>query len=68
MDKDSEEELRAALAALITEHRGLDGRIVALEEAMTADQLELRRLKKRKLSLRDEIQRIEDRLFPDIIA
>lgn len=65
---DPEEQLRVALAALKTEHRTLDSRIVALTEAMTADQLELRRLKKRKLFLRDEIAQLEDGLFPDIIA
>ena len=60
--------LRARLAALKTEHRVLDSRIEALAEALTADQLELRRLKKQKLALRDEIARLEDQILPDIIA
>ena len=66
---DGEEmELRARLAALRTEHRSLDDRIAALADSPLSDQLEVRRLKKRKLSLRDEIARLEDELFPDIIA
>jgi hypothetical protein len=65
---DGEVELRAQLAALRTEHRSLDDRIAALSEASLCDQLEVRRLKKRKLALKDEIARLEDRLFPDIIA
>lgn len=65
---DRETELRARLAALTTEHRTLDAGIVALSESVHVNQLELRRMKKKKLSLRDEIARIEDELFPDIIA
>jgi len=60
--------MRARLAALRTEHRTLDGRIKALSESLLVDQLELRRLKKRKLSLRDEIARLDDEITPDIIA
>jgi hypothetical protein len=60
--------LRVKLAALKTEHRDLDGAIDALLEASSQNQLQLARLKKRKLALRDEIARIEDRLLPDIIA
>ena len=63
-----ETELRARLAALKTEHRALDARIAALTDALHVDQLELRRMKKAKLLLRDEIARIEDEIFPDIIA
>lgn len=65
---DGEVELRARLAALRTEHRALDDQIEALSEAALANQLEVRRLKKRKLVLKDEIARLEDELFPDIIA
>lgn len=65
---DRETELRARLAALTTEHRALDDRIAALAEAPHLNQLEMRRMKKKKLMLRDEIFRIEDELFPDIIA
>lgn len=65
---DPEVELRARLATLRTEHRALDDWIGALMAAPFVDQLEIRRLKKRKLALRDEIVRIEDQLTPDIIA
>jgi hypothetical protein len=65
---DGQVEIEAQLAALKTEHRALDDRIEALSEAALSDQLEVRRLKKRKLMLKDEIARLEDVLFPDIIA
>ena len=61
-------EQRARLATLKTEHRALDDWIAALMEAPFVDQLEIRRLKKRKLALRDEIARLEDLITPDIIA
>lgn len=61
-------ELRARLATLKTEHRALDDWIAALLAAPFIDQLEVRRLKKRKLALRDEIARLEDVITPDIIA
>lgn len=60
--------MRDRLAALRVEHRDLDAAIAALGEASAAAQLELARLKKRKLRLRDEMARIEDALIPDIIA
>ena len=63
-----EELLRARLAELRREHRALDRKIAELSENPLADQLRLRRLKKEKLRLKDEIARIEDRLYPDIIA
>lgn len=50
------------------EHRDLDTAIMALAESATRDQLQLARLKKRKLLLRDEIVMLEDQLIPDIIA
>ena len=50
------------------EHRALDSAIFALQEQSGGDALQLARLKKRKLVLRDQIQWIEDRLTPDIIA
>lgn len=62
------EELRSALARLKQEHRDLDSAIRALEEQGYPNQLELRRMKKKKLLLKDEISRIEDILLPDIIA
>ena len=56
------------LAALKAEHRALDERIAALIDQGATDQLELARLKKRKLRLKDEIERLRDRSIPDIIA
>ena len=50
------------------EHRDLDAAIDALRITAAHDQLQLARLKKRKLRLRDEIQQLEDMLVPDIIA
>jgi hypothetical protein len=50
------------------EHRDLDAAIEALRDAGQADQLQLQRLKKRKLQLRDKLVRLEDQLTPDIIA
>lgn len=61
-------ELRDLLARLIGEHRDLDSQIVALESAPAPDQLTVKRLKKRKLALRDRISAVEDLLLPDIIA
>ena len=68
MNKKEEAELRETLTRLKQEHRDLDGAIDALEESGRADQLQLKRLKKKKLNIKDEITRIEDRLLPDIIA
>jgi hypothetical protein len=65
---DQEEILRSQLAVLREEHRRLDGEIASEQESPLADQLSLRRMKKRKLQLKDEIARIEDLLYPDIIA
>ena len=56
------------LAELRAEHRRLDAELDALREAGTADQMELARLKKRKLRLKDEIARLADEIVPDIIA
>ena len=68
----NEQELRKRLESLRSEHRDLDVAIAALTEARertgTADQLQIARLKKRKLQLRDRIAVIEDNLIPDIIA
>jgi len=50
------------------EHRDLDAAIMALAVSGSTDQLQLARLKKRKLALRDEIAMLEDSLIPDIIA
>jgi hypothetical protein len=67
MDEE-ERELRAQLARLQQEHRDLDAAIEALADAPGADILQVQRLKKRKLFLRDRIAFIEDQLTPDIIA
>jgi hypothetical protein len=64
----SEETLRAKLERLRAEHGDLDQAIEAMSERPVLDQIAIRRLKKRKLALKDEIARIEDRLTPDIIA
>ena len=61
-------ELTVRLNALRIEHRDLDAAIVALGGGGTVDQLQMARLKKRKLRLRDEIAALEDQLIPDIIA
>ena len=63
-----EDERAARLAMLRMEHRDLDSAIEALRAMPAPDQLQLARLKKRKLRLKDEIQLLEDRLIPDIIA
>lgn len=64
----TEDEMRKRLAALRIEHRDLDIAISALTDAGGSDQLQLARLKKRKLKLRDQISVCEDFLTPDIIA
>lgn len=63
-----EEMLRVTLELLLREHRDLDDAIAALDQAGRADVLTVRRLKKRKLMLKDKITRIEDEITPDIIA
>ncbi|MES1202168.1 MAG: DUF465 domain-containing protein [Pseudomonadota bacterium] len=60
--------LKTRLAELREEHRALDSAIAALQAQAGGDALQLARLKKRKLVLKDQIQWIEDRLMPDIIA
>ncbi|MBO9601787.1 MAG: DUF465 domain-containing protein [Novosphingobium sp.] len=64
----TEEEMRKRLAALRIEHRDLDAAIDALTGAGSQDQLQIARLKKRKLLLKDQIAIFEDYLTPDIIA
>jgi hypothetical protein len=61
-------EMRAQLAAMKLEHRDLDAAIDALRANPAADQLQIARLKKRKLRLKDEIALLEDLAVPDIIA
>ena len=68
MRQDDESELKAELAQLRQEHRDLDAAIEALHNSPGSDLLQVQRLKKRKLHLRDRIIQIEDQLTPDIIA
>ena len=63
-----EKEIVRRLEAVRTEHRDLDAAIDALLATGTSDQLQIARLKKRKLMLRDELVLLEDQLIPDIIA
>ena len=62
------EVLQAELARLREEHRDLDSAIDALERLGPINQIQIQRLKKRKLYLRDRISHLEDQLTPDIIA
>jgi hypothetical protein len=64
----NDDEPSGQLAALRAEHRRLDAAIEQLRADPEADQLEIARLKKRKLRLRDEIAVVADRCIPDIIA
>jgi len=64
----NEQELQKRLGLLRTEHGDLDAAIAALTDAGSTDQLQIARLKKRKLRLKDQIAIIEDTLLPDIIA
>ena len=68
MTQEEEGELRAELLRLQQEHRDLDAAIAALQASPGADIIQVQRLKKRKLQLRDRITFIEDQLTPDIIA
>jgi hypothetical protein len=68
MEERSDPAAAQRLALLRTEHRDLDDAIEALRAAPMPDQLQIARLKKRKLRLRDEIAALEDQLIPDIIA
>lgn len=61
-------QIRARITALEVEHSDLDYIIATLSQDPIHDQLRLRRLKKRKLMLKDQISALKDRLIPDIIA
>lgn len=65
---DHEEVLRVKLEVLRHEHSDLNAAIDALQERAVRDQLSMQRLKKKKLSLKDQIAKLEDQLTPDIIA
>ncbi|MCA0433580.1 MAG: DUF465 domain-containing protein [Proteobacteria bacterium] len=68
MDALEQVQLRTQLRILQQEHRDLDDAIAALETAGNVDQLQLRRLKKKKLALKDQMIIVENKLIPDIIA
>lgn len=68
MQRQNDRELREELDKLRSEHRLLDDEILTLETNGATDQLLIRRLKKKKLALKDQITKIEDQLLPDIIA
>lgn len=68
MDDDDIEAIRLRLTELRVEHRDLDEAIMRLAEGPFVDQLQLSRLKKRKLLIKDMIARLESRLIPDLNA
>ena len=68
IDGTEENLLQTRLMTLRQQHRDLDAATSSLEASGTGDQLQLRRLKKMKLQIKDEIQKVEDKLIPDIIA
>lgn len=65
---EDQEEIERRIVELRTEHRDLDGVIERLMDSPVHDQLQLQRMKKRKLQLKDLITRLEALLVPDIIA
>ncbi|HZL58436.1 MAG TPA: DUF465 domain-containing protein [Stellaceae bacterium] len=67
MDLDVEA-IKVKIEKLKSEHRGLDQDILRLEEKPSGNPLDMQRLKRRKLALRDQITRLESNLLPDIIA
>jgi hypothetical protein len=68
MPRLDDRDIRDELAKLRADHRELDHEIALFEAAAHADQLMIKRLKKKKLHLKDQISALEDRLLPDIIA
>ena len=68
MDTIQEVVIRSKLQNLLQQHRDLDLAIISLEATGTSDQLHLRRLKKIKLDLKDQILKLENMLVPNIIA
>ncbi|PJI92820.1 hypothetical protein BC777_1682 [Yoonia maricola] len=65
---EQDEVLRVKLAVLRRDHRDLDEAIAALHARGGSDMLTIKRLKKQKLALKDQIAQLEDRILPDIIA
>ncbi len=68
LSDDERSELEREFARLEQEHRDLDAAILALQQVGSTDQLQIQRLKKRKLMLKDRLLAVSDRLRPDIIA
>lgn len=68
MAKEDRRKLREELNALMLEHRDLDDVIARIANEGPFDQLQIQRLKKRKLIVKDEIALLESKLVPDIIA
>jgi hypothetical protein len=68
LDESELRAIREQIERLREEHRDLDAAIEALTQSGPADRLQLQRLKKRKLWLRDRMTRLEDETTPDIIA
>jgi hypothetical protein len=68
LDPGEEARIRTQLAALREDHQDLDNAVTALQALPMPDQLRIARLKKKKLTLRDQIAKLEDKLTPDIIA
>lgn len=64
----NDEGIRQQIELLKIEHRDLDAAIGALQEQMVPDQLQIARLKRKKLAIKDRIMLLEDQLLPDIIA
>jgi hypothetical protein len=64
----TDDDIRARLQVLVQEHGDMDAAIAALLSQNAFDQLQVQRLKKRKLQLKDAISKLEDMLLPDIIA
>lgn len=68
MDEQEEQALRHRIEELRLEHKDLDDVIARITEDPTINQLQVQRLKKKKLAIKDEILRLESQLIPDIIA
>ena len=68
MDQSENDLVKQKLAYLLSEHRDLDDVITRITEGGPFDPLQIRRLKKRKLLLKDQISQLESQLLPDIIA
>lgn len=68
LNRESQEEIVRVILELRVEHRDLDDAIEALSKADYVDQIQLKRLKKKKLAIKDTIQKLESELIPDVDA